>query len=125
MLPRCCRNELNWRTAFPQDHRCSDRRPVVCPVAGVARGDQIDRTSNASIGFEARKLDHLRPFLSFVGNELAERRSRSRKYRHTRVGKPPLDVGIGEASINLSVELIDDVDGRVLGRRVATMVPLR
>ena len=38
------------------------------------------------------------------------------KRRAAQVGKPRLDLGIGEARIDLFVELVDDLGGRVLGR---------
>jgi hypothetical protein len=66
----------------------------------------------ASVRLDAGELDHLRPFLGFVGDELAKVGGREREHVATQVGKPRLDLRIGEASVDLSVELVDD-----LGRR--------
>ena len=38
------------------------------------------------------------------------------KHRAAQVGKPRLHLGIGEAGVDLLVELVDDFGGRVLGR---------
>ena len=92
---RISRHHITLTPSFPG----AVLRGATSPLAGLALGDQTDRASNASIGFEAGKLDHLPPFLSFIGNELAELRSRSRKYRHARVGKPPLDVGSAKPAL--------------------------
>jgi hypothetical protein len=37
------------------------------------------------------------------------------KYRAAQIGEPRLDSGIGEASVDLRVELVDDLSGRLLG----------
>jgi hypothetical protein len=63
---------------------------------------------------DARELHHLRPLLGFCGDELTEVVGRTRKRFATQIGKPRLDLGIGEADIDFSVELVDDLGGRVL-----------
>src|SRR6202040_802045 len=68
-----------------------------------------------SIRFDAHKLHHLAPFLGFVGNELAKIGGRARKHRAAQVGKPCPELGIGKASIDLLVELHDDLCRRILG----------
>src|SRR5258708_14747852 len=65
-----------------------------------------------SLRLDASELHHLGPFLGFVGDELAKVGGRERERVATQVGKPRLDLGIGEASVDLLVELVDD-----LGRR--------
>ena len=67
----------------------------------------------------AGELDHLAPLLGLIGDELAEVGGRARKHRAAHVGDPRLDLGIGEARIDLLVELVDDFGGRVLGRAEA------
>src|SRR5262249_1759468 len=68
-----------------------------------------------SIPFDAHKLHHVAPFLGFVGNELAKIGGRARKHRAAQVGKPRPELGIGKASIDLLVELRDDLCRRILG----------
>ena len=38
------------------------------------------------------------------------------KHRAAQVGEPRLDLGIGEGRVDLLVELVDDLGGRVPGR---------
>jgi hypothetical protein len=40
---------------------------------------------------------------------------RARKYGATEVSNARLDLGVGEARVDLLFELVDDLDGRVLG----------
>ena len=55
------------------------------------------------------------PLLGFLGDELAKVCGRDDKRRAPKVGKPCLHLGIGEARVDLLVELVDDVRRRVLG----------
>src|SRR4029450_2665127 len=61
-------------------------------------------------------LDHLAPFLGFVGDELAKVCGRDDKQRAPQVGKACLDLRIGEARVDLPVELINDFGWCVLRR---------
>ena len=61
-----------------------------------------------SSGLMPGELDHLGPFLGFVGEELAEFRRRSRSHGPAQVVEPRLDLRIGEAGIDLAVERLDD-----------------
>ena len=72
--------------------------------------------SRRSLGLEARELHHLGPLLGLVRDELAEIGGRAGKRRSAQVDKPRLDLGIGEASIDFLVELIDDLGGCVFRR---------
>src|SRR5262245_9992230 len=63
----------------------------------------------------ARKLDHLGPLLGFFRDELAEVGCRAREHRGTHVGKPRVQLGIGESSVDFGIELLDDLGWRVLG----------
>ena len=65
---------------------------------------------------DAGEPDHLAPLLGFVRDELAEVGGRARKHRAAQIGKPRLHLGIGERGVDLPVELVDDLGGRVLGR---------
>ena len=55
------------------------------------------------------------PFLNTCGDEVAEIGGAHRHRDATKVGKPRLDFGIGEARIDLLVELLDDLCRRILG----------
>src|SRR5262245_31965667 len=66
----------------------------------------------ASFRLDAGRLDYFGPFLGFVSDELAEVGGRARQRRTTHIDEPRLHFGIGEASIDLVVEFLDD-----LGRR--------
>src|SRR5580692_2860737 len=70
--------------------------------------------STRSLRLYVRELDHLGPFLGFIGDELAEIGRRAGKWHGAEIGKPLLQRGIGEASIDFLVELVDDVGGRAL-----------
>src|SRR5262249_50913566 len=74
------------------------------------------RAFPASVRLDAGELDHLAPLLGFLSDQLAEVSGRTRKHRATEVSEPRFDVGIGEAGIDLLVELVDDFGGRVFGR---------
>src|SRR6202023_957522 len=75
--------------------------------------------STRSFRLDVRELDHLGPFLGFIGNELAEIGRRAGKWHGAQSGKPLLQGGIGEAGIDLLVELVDDVGRRVPGSAYA------
>src|SRR5262249_62050462 len=57
-----------------------------------------------------------RPLLVFTRMRLAESGGRAAKNRAAKVRKPRLHLGIGEAGVDLSVELVDNCGGRVLRR---------
>jgi hypothetical protein len=65
---------------------------------------------------DIRRPDHPAPLLGFVGDELAEFGRQARKHGAAQVGKPRLDFRIGESRVDLLVESVDNLDGRVLGR---------
>src|SRR5262245_28797857 len=69
-----------------------------------------------SLRLDAGRLDHFGPFLGFVGDELAEIGRRADKRRASKVGKPRLHLGIGEAGVDLLVELVEGFDRRAIGR---------
>src|SRR5258705_9078385 len=64
-------------------------------------------TPQVLLRFDICKLDHLGPFLGFVGDEFAEVGRRTPKYRAVQVGKPRLDLGISKAGVDLPVEYVD------------------
>src|SRR5262245_3129469 len=70
----------------------------------------------ASFRLDVSGPDHLAPLLGFLGDELGEVGGREREHLATEIGKPRLDFRIGEAGVDLRIELVNNVGGRVLGR---------
>src|SRR5262245_31201488 len=77
------------------------------------------RDDDSLFRFDVEGPDHLAPFLGFVGDELTDVRRRAREYCAAQVGKSRLELGIAEARVDLLVELLDDLNGRALGRAEA------
>src|SRR5262245_7302271 len=71
---------------------------------------------SASVRLDVEGPDEFAPLLRFVGDELAKVGWRVCEHVATQVRKPSLQFGIGEARIDLLVEFVDDLGGRVLGR---------
>src|SRR5271169_6092259 len=69
-----------------------------------------------SIGPEIGGPDHLAPFLGFRRYMLSEVGRRADKYRGAEFGQPRLQLWIGEAGIDLQIELVDDLDRCLAGR---------
>jgi hypothetical protein len=65
--------------------------------------------------------DDVAPLLGFVGDELAKVGGREREHVATQISKPRLDLGISKASVDLLVELVDDLGRR--GPRCADAEP--
>src|SRR5262245_14934238 len=78
-------------------------------------------SGSASLRLDVEGPDEFAPLLRFVGDELAKLSGREREQVATQVGKPRLDLGIGEASADLLVELVDDLGRR--GLRCADAIP--
>src|SRR5262245_11205495 len=72
--------------------------------------------SAASVGLDVGGPDHLAPFLGFVGDQPPKVDGREREHVATQVGKPRLDLGVGEAGIDFLVKPVDDFGGRVFRR---------
>src|SRR5215831_20641992 len=104
---------MNWReqAAIVARHTIKpicDRIDAVAPrTPGYVRG---------SVRPDARELHHLGPFLNVLGDELAELGGRTCKPRVAKVCNPRFHRGIGENSIDLLVEFLDDIGGRILWR---------
>src|SRR5580700_3279155 len=73
------------------------------------------RARSGSLRLDVSRPDHLGPLLGFVGDELPEIGRRADKDCFPHVGEAHLDLGIGEARVDLLVELLDDFHRRVLG----------
>src|SRR5215468_9752514 len=73
------------------------------------------RSASRTLRLDVGRPDHLAPLLSLFGDELAEIGGRTRKRDAPKVCEPRLQPGIDEARIDLFVELVNDLDGCVLG----------
>src|SRR5262245_33559505 len=82
-------------------------------VLGARGGEILPRDS--TLRLDVGRPHHLAPLLGVVSDELAEICGRADKRRASKVGKPRLHLGIGEAGVDLLVEPIDDLGGRVPG----------
>src|SRR5215831_4914450 len=74
-----------------------------------------------SLRLDAGELDHLGPLLGFFDDELPKFSGRADNRCASQVGQPRLDFGIGEARVDLLVELLDDLGWR--GLRCADAEP--
>src|SRR6516165_11407803 len=97
--------------------------PASChePTFRGTKGYGRSRYVRGSVRPDARELDHLGPLLGFVSDELSEFGRRHRHRHAPKLGEPRLKLGVGEDGIDLSVELLDDLSGRVF--RHANAVP--
>src|SRR6516162_7938432 len=69
--------------------------------------------TTVSVRFDAHGLHHLAPLLDFLGDELPEVGRRTGKRRTAQVGKPRVHLWVGEGRIDLFVEFVDDLSGRI------------
>ena len=88
------------------------QRPAIRKMKGYGRSGYV----RESVRPDARELHHLGPFLNVFGDELAELGGRTCKRRVAKVCNPRFHRGIGENSIDLLVEFLDDIGGRILWR---------
>src|SRR5262249_670211 len=96
---------LNRKTNLEREHS---------PAHGFAERDlwNID-SGSASLRLDAGEFDHLAPLLGFLGDELAELGRRAEKRPAAQVGKPIVHLWVGEGRIDLFVEFVDDLRGRI------------
>src|SRR5262245_40744207 len=73
-------------------------------------------SARLSLWLDVCVADHLAPFLGFAGDDRSEIGRRAPKDDAAEVRKLGLQLGIGEASIDLLVELLDDLGGGLCGR---------
>src|SRR5215813_12649970 len=73
------------------------------------------RAMPALVRLDARKLDHLRPLFGFVGDQLCELSRRSRQRHAAEVSETGPHPRVVESRVDLLVELVDDLGGRVPG----------
>src|SRR5262245_63685679 len=69
-----------------------------------------------SFRLDVGRPDHLGPLLGLVGDELAEIGGGTGERRTSQIEKPRFDPRIGEGDVDFSVELVDDIVRRRLGR---------
>src|SRR5262249_12630174 len=101
----------------PHDKLAAHSITPSAAIRGTKRYGKSFRFSaeTSSLRLDVGGPDHLAPFLGFLGDELAKVCGRDDKRRHTQNGEPRFYLGIGEARVDLLVELVDDVRRRVLG----------
>src|SRR6516165_6565659 len=92
--------------------------PVGPRIRRSKRYGKSSRSSaeTSSLRLDVGRPDHLGPLVGLLGDEPAEVGGRTRKHSATKVGKARLHLGIVERRVDLLVELVDDLGGRVLGR---------
>src|SRR5262249_36644828 len=78
--------------------------------------------SRGSFRLDVIGPDHLGPLFGFVGDQLPKFGGREREHGATEIGKPRLDLGISKASVDLLVELLDNLGRRGVWR--AEAVPI-
>src|SRR5262245_54817340 len=66
-----------------------------------------------SLCLDVGRPDHLGPFLGFVAYELGEVGGGARKRHAAHIGKQRLDLGVGESAVYLSIELFNNIAGRI------------
>src|SRR5262249_19320977 len=67
---------------------------------------ECGRSQLALLHLDVGRPDYLAPLLGIVGDEFAEVGGRARERLAPQVGKPRLHLGIGEARVDLRVELV-------------------
>src|SRR5262249_61342338 len=118
------RRRQRWRLGVPAaTDRSAPKRCVKRPGARQRRlpdaknfGEKVSRRPpnlmNRSLQLDVSRPDYLAPFLSFISDKLAEIGGRAGKWGFPEIEKPFLHLCIGKASVDLLVELADDLSGR-------------
>src|SRR5262249_59110899 len=83
--------------------------------SGQRAGGEIPRRGWDSVRFRARQLDHFRPLLGFIHEQLGEVGGRAGQRRATELGDARLHLGIGKGGVEFAVERLDDGGGRARG----------
>src|SRR5262249_52886601 len=107
-LPKADLRTATKSTAFRSPRRHS-RTPAISPNGSYGTSSWACRSLRLDVGGP----DDVAPLLRLVGDELAKVGGREREHVATQVGKPHLDLGVGEARVDLPVELVDDFSRRV------------
>ena len=86
--------------------RCSERLCQEIPAA----------PKKTLFSLDSCRADHLCPFLSIVDDEPTEVSGRACKYLGAQISEAGVELGISQPGTDRTVELVDDVCGRVLRR---------
>jgi hypothetical protein len=109
---------LNVRITSESGHPADIGAVAKVQVIAAIRRSGVTEYPDRSAGLVRRyvsRSNHLSPFLGFLSEVFSEIRRRTGKYHGTKLREPRLELSIGEARIDLGVELIDDLGGRALG----------
>ena len=105
-------------SGHPADIGTVPKVQVIAAIRGTGDMNLSDVAPEfAESGLHARELDHLGPLLGFIGDELSESAGEPANTAAAQVGEACLYLGVGEGGIDLLVELVDDLGGRVLWAR--------
>jgi hypothetical protein len=99
----------------PPRFRCLEQSASPTPAISPNRTYGISLPLDRLLRLDVGRPDHFAPFLGFVGDELAEIGGREREHVATEIGNPRLHIGVGKSSVDLFVELLDDLRRRILG----------
>src|SRR5215471_6539659 len=100
----------------PADAASTAWIPALCsPLRSTLQFAERDLWNIASVRLDTGELHHLGPLFGFLCDQPAELRRRSQQRHAAEVGETGLHLGVGESRIDLFVELVDDLCGRVLG----------
>src|SRR5262249_41850329 len=115
----CARAARDHAVAAPPSSAMNARRfmfaLIRAPRSTPIRETGVTEHWTASVCLDVGRPDHLAPLLRFVGNETAEITWRASEDDAAEVGELRLQLGIGEAGVDLLVELVDDL-GRCVCR---------
>src|SRR5262245_60863694 len=104
-------------TESPTKKACNRLLQQNLPKADIAAICRTGVTGyRRSFRLDVGCADHLAPFLGVVGDELGEVSGRAHKRRAAEVGEPRFHIGVCKGRVDLVVELVDDLNRRVLGR---------
>ena len=92
--------------------RSSGENHVFCGDTTLGTKRLIGTCRCGSLRLDVGGPDDLAPLLGFIGDELAEVGRRDRKHGAAQFDEPRLDLGIGEARVDLPIEFLDDLGGR-------------
>src|SRR5215475_1251720 len=112
-----CRNTKLGRITI----RSCPRTSSAISISGIA-GFKAGGAACGSLRLKPREFHHLAPLLGFLGDEPTERGGRAGKRLAADFGKLCAHRGIAQRSVDLAVEVIDDLERRVL--RSGDAVPL-
>src|SRR3954468_1105782 len=114
-LPSAIRDRMSLRANSDQYAANSALFDHLVGAAESRGGTVKTRRTPGSLRLYACKLDHLGPFIDFPRDHASELGGRASSRRVTNVNQSRLQFRIGQAGIDLSVELFNDLGGYILG----------